>query len=640
MKSWQVRPEGEAAHPLEAAPPTGRRLLTLTLGALGVVYGDIGTSPLYALRESFHAGHGLAPTPAHVLGVLSLVFWSLVLIISVKYLVFVMRADNDGEGGILALTALVTPKRLRRGGGRYALILLGLFGTALLYGDGAITPAISVLSAVEGLEVATPVFEPFILPITLVILTLLFSAQRLGTGGVGRLFGPVTVLWFSTLAVLGLVQILRQPGVLAAVNPAYAADFFLETGFQGFLVLGSVFLVVTGGEALYADMGHFGRRPIRLAWFVLVLPALLLNYFGQGALILGDPAAAANPFYAMVPSWGLYPAVLLATLATVIASQALISGAFSLTMQAVQLGYLPRLRLEHTSAREFGQVYIGAINWALMLACTGLVLSFRSSSNLAAAYGVAVTLTMVITTLLFFFLLRGWGWSLPLAGVLCGGFLIVELGFLGANLLKIPRGGWFPLVVAALLFTLMTTWKRGRQLLAQRLDERVKPLGEFIAEVSQHPPLRVPGTAVFMFRDPTLTPFSLVQNLECNRVLHERVVLLAVATEEVPRVRRRGRATVRALGEGFYQVVLHFGFMERPNVPRALDGLWLGREKLSAASVTYFLGRETLFATERPGMPLWREKLFVLTARNALPASTFFQLPPERVIEIGAQVEL
>jgi len=621
--------------------PRGNYLLLLTLGALGVVYGDIGTSPLYALRESFHASHNLTPTPANVLGILSLIFWSLVIVISIKYLVFVMRADNDGEGGILALTSLVTPKMVKRNGGKYYLILLGLFGTALLYGDGMITPAISVLSAVEGLEVATPVFEPYILPITVGILVALFLTQRLGTAGVGRVFGPVTVLWFATLALLGVVQIVQQPGVLAAVSPAHGLSFFLENGARGFLVLGSVFLVVTGGEALYADMGHFGRRPIRLAWFALVLPALLLNYFGQGALILGDPAAAENPFYEMVPEWGLYPVVLLATAATVIASQALISGAFSLTMQAVQFGYLPRLRIEHTSAREFGQIYIPAVNWVLMVACIGLVLGFRSSSNLAAAYGVGVSMDMVITTVLFYALAKErWRWGGLAAGLLAGSFLAIDLSFFGANVLKVPQGGWFPLVVAALIFTLMTTWKRGRQILSTRLDEKVTPLREFVKSVTEGNFPRVPGTAIFMFRSPDRTPFSLAQNVECNKVLHERVVLLAVETEVVPRVRLTRRAEVKSLGQGFYQVVLHFGFMEAPDVPAALERVKLDGERLDLEEVTYFLGRETVFATKRAGMALWREKLFAFLARNALPASTFFRLPPERVIEIGAQVEL
>lgn len=572
---------------------------------------------------------------------LSLIFWALIVVISVKYISFVMRADNHGEGGILALTSLVTPLHVRRGGARWLLILLGLFGASLLYGDGMITPAISVLSAVEGLQIATPLFEPYIIPITIGVLLLLFVTQRFGTGSVGRVFGPVTVLWFTTLAVLGLVQIVQQPSVLAAFNPFYGLRFFAENGGRGFLVLGSVFLVVTGGEALYTDMGHFGKRPIRLAWFGLVLPALLLNYFGQGALILSDPEAVHNPFYGMVPDWGLYPVVVLATMATVIASQALISGAFSLTMQAVQLGYIPRLEIRHTSSREFGQVYIPAINWLLMLACIGLVLGFRSSSNLAAAYGVGVSTDMVITTILFFIVARErWRWSTLVAGLLAGSLLVVDLAFFGANIVKIPQGGWVPLVVAAVVFTLLTTWKHGRVILSERLNEQVTPLSTFLENVAKAPPTRVPGTAVFMFRDPKGTPYSLAQNLKAYGVLHERVILLTVRTEELPRVKLASRITSSTLGNGFYQVVLHYGFMEHPNVGGALRNLKLDGEKLEISKATYFLGRETLLATKRPGMAIWREKLFVLMARNAMSASVFYRLPPAQVVEIGTQVEL
>lgn len=624
-----------------AAPPKGRYLFMLALGALGIVYGDIGTSPLYALRESFHANHGLPPTPDNVLGIMSLIFWSLIIVISVKYLVFIMRADNDGEGGILALTSLVTPMQVKRGGGRWLLILLGLFGTALLYGDGVITPAISVLSAVEGLEVATPLFEPYILPITIGILALIFLAQRFGTGGIGKVFGPVTVLWFVTLAVLGIAQIVQQPGVVAAVNPTHAYTFFHENGWRGFLVLGSVFLVVTGGEALYADMGHFGRRPIRLVWFTVVLPALLLNYFGQAALIIRNPEAVENPFYEMVPPWGLYPVVILATMATVIASQALISGAFSLTAQAVQLGYLPRVLIRHTSKKEYGQIYIPAINWLLMVACIGLVLGFRSSSNLAAAYGVAVTMTMAITTILFYFVARErWGWSFWITAPLALFFLIIDVAFFAANALKIPQGGWFPLVVALGIFTLMTTWKRGRNILSERLEAQVMPFETFLEHVAETSPIRVPGTAVFMSRKLTGTPFSLSQNLKVYKALHEQVVLLTVETVEVPHIRRGRHILVTSLGNGFTQVVLRYGFMERPDVPRALHKLCVGEKTFSTDEITYFVGRETLLATKHPGMALWREQLFALMFRNALSASSFYRLPPNRVIELGTQVEL
>ncbi len=622
--------------------PAGRYLYVLALGALGIVYGDIGTSPLYALRESFHAGHGLLPTPANVLGILSLICWSLIIVISVKYLVFIMRADNDGEGGILALTALVSPLvNIKRGGGRWVLLGLGLFGTALLYGDGVITPAISVLSAVEGLEVATPLFEPYVLPITCLILVMLFLAQRVGTGRVGRVFGPIMVVWFVTLTLLGLVQIVRQPSILAALNPAYAVQFASANGLRAFSVLGSVFLVVTGGEALYADMGHFGRKPIRLAWFALVFPALLVNYLGQGALILSRPEASENPFYEMVPSILLYPMVLLATLATVIASQALISGAFSLTAQAVQLGYVPRLDIRHTSRREYGQIYIADINWLLMIGCLGLALTFRSSSNLAAAYGVAVTMTMVITTVLFYFLARDrWRWPLYLVLPLCLSFLLIDAAFLAANILKIPQGGWFPLVVAVAVFILLTTWKRGRALLSERLDAQVEPLSTFMERFAADPPPRVPGTAIFLYRSSLRTPYSLAQNLKTNKVMHERVILLSVKTAEVPRLKRSQRASLTHLGHGIYQVELNFGFMEQPNVPRALHTLWPDGHDIRLEDVTYFVGRETVLADERPGMSGWRERLFAILARNALGASTFYNLPAAQVVEIGTQVAI
>lgn len=626
----------------EKKPPQGRYLLALAFGALGIVYGDIGTSVLYAFRESFH-GHGLAATNENVLGVLSLIVWSLIIVVAIKYMLFVMRADNNGEGGILILTALVTPVNARRGGGKWFLIMLGLFGTALLYGDGMITPAITVLSAVEGLKVATPFFEPYILPATIVILVILFAIQHLGTGGVGRIFGPVMFTWFATLAVLGISQIVRQPSVLAAVNPLHGVNFFVHNGWAGFLVLGSVVLALTGAEALYADMGHFGKRPIRLGWFTVVMPALLLNYFGQGALMLSNPAASENPFYLMAPDWALYPLVVIATLAAVIASQSLISGAFSLTRQAVQLGYLPRLNIIQTSHKEFGQIYVPAINWALMIACIGLVLGFRSSSNLAAAYGVAVTATMVITTIIFYVVSRErFGWPRWLAVPLVGFFLIIDLAFFGANILKIPDGGWFPLVVAALVFTIMTTWKRGRQILAQRYREMesISPEG-FISNLEDEPQIRVLGTAVFMSGNPNSTPPALLNNLKHNKILHKRVVFLAVETEETPRVYAADRAKVTDLGEGFFRVVLHYGFMETPNVPLALEKLELDGGGFDPKDTTYFMGRETLIASrEKPGMAIWRERLFALMSRNAKSATSYFGIPNERVIEIGAQVEL
>ncbi len=622
--------------------PQGKYLAYLALGALGVVYGDIGTSPLYAFRESFHEHYGIPVTPANVLGILSLIFWSLIIVISIKYLVFVMRADNRGEGGMLALTALITPLRgVQRKTRRWLLILLGLFGTSLLYGDGMITPAISVLSAVEGLRIATPFFEPYIIPITIVILVGLFLIQSRGTESVGKVFGPVTLLWFGTLALLGIRWILHHPTVFAAINPLYGLEFFARNGWHGYLVLGSVFLVVTGGEALYADMGHFGRTPIRWAWFVVVLPALMLNYFGQGALLLEHPEAVENPFYRMAPEWALYPVVFIATAATVIASQALITGAFSLTRQAVQLGYLPRLGIEHTSAEEIGQIYIGAINWILMVACIALVLFFRSSSNLAAAYGVGVTTDMVITALLLAVVARErWKWSRLAVLAFLAVFLTIDLAFWGANLVKIPDGGWVPLAVGAVMFTVMTTWKRGRRILRERISETLTPFREFAQRVRTEEFTRVSGTAVFMYSDPQATPPALLQNLKHNCVLHEEVVLLSVLVEEIPHIPQGRRIEVQHLQDGFYQVLLHYGFVENPNVPRDLA---LAREhglEIDPEAVTYFLGREQVLPSNRPGMARWRERLFALMSRNARNATDFFRLPPDRVVELGAQVEI
>lgn len=625
------------------ARPEGRYLAYLALGALGVVYGDIGTSPLYAFRESLHPGHGITTQESSILGVLSLIFWSLIIVISVKYLVFVMRADNNGEGGILALTALIGAKSrvMLPGTQRWTLVMMGLFGTALLYGDGIITPAISVLSAVEGLEVVTPFFEPYVVPITIVILVALFAIQSRGTERVGRVFGPVTLIWFIVIGLLGLTWIVRQPGVLVAVSPYYALEFFWLNGWRGFLVLGSVFLVVTGGEALYADMGHFGRLPIRLAWFVVVLPALLLNYFGQGALLLQHPEAIENPFFQMAPAWALLPLVVLATSATVIASQALITGAFSLTMQAVQLGYLPRVSIAHTSAEEIGQIYISSINWALMVACVALVLAFRSSSNLAAAYGVAVTTTMVITTILLYRVEnKRWHWARPAAIISTAFFLVIDLAFWGANLLKIPAGGWFPLVIGAAVFIAMTTWRRGRTILGQRLRAGTPVLGDFIERVDYDHLARVPGAAVFMYSDPNGTPPALVQNLRHNKVLHEQVILLSLSTTETPHVPRSERMFVEDMGKGFYRMTLNYGFMETPNVPRDIAHAADFGLPLDLADVSFFLGSERIFASDVPGMALWRERLFVIMSRNATSAANFFGLPPDRVVELGTQVEI
>jgi KUP system potassium uptake protein len=624
------------AHPEHTA-----RLGILTLGAIGVVYGDIGTSPLYALRECFHVVHGVPPTPENVLGVLSLIFWSLTLIISVKYILFVMRADNNGEGGILALLALVAQSPGAKRKSRATLVALGLFGAALLYGDGMITPAISVLGAVEGLQVATNLFDPYIVPTALVILVGLFAIQSHGTARVGLLFGPIMVVWFVTIAVLGLGWIGREPDVLTAFNPVHAFTFFAANGWRGFVVLGAVFLVVTGGEALYADMGHFGRKPIRLAWFVIVLPALFLNYLGQGAMILRDPSAAASPFYLMAPRWALYPLVVLAMMAAIIASQALISGAFSLTRQAIQLGYSPRLDIQYTSSHHQGQIYIPQVNWALMFATLGLVLGFRSSSALAAAYGMAVTLTMLITTMLAYLVARGaWGVRRAVAGSLALFFLIIELGFFGANLTKVAHGGWFPLVIGAIVYTVLSTWKRGRALLAERMRERLYPFDRFLQDIETYPPQRVVGTAIFMTSNLQGTPPTLLHNLLHNKVLHERVILLTVVTSDVPHVEADHRAEVEPLGHGFFRLTLRYGFMEEPDVPEALQEAAAHGFPVDLTDTTFFLGVETLLATRRPGLPLWRERLFVLIARNAVRANAFFKIPPERVVELGMQVEL
>ena len=624
-------------HDDEATESGGSPTALLALGALGVVYGDIGTSPLYAMRESFEgAGHQLQVTEANVLGILSLIVWSLIIVISVKYLVFVMQAHNDGEGGILALTSLIPtsdePRRRRR-----AMILLGLFGTALLYGDGMITPAISVLSAVEGTEIATPQLAEYAVPIATVILIGLFVVQRWGTGGVGRVFGPVMIVWFTTLGLLGLVQILDQPAVLAAFNPVHGATFFADNGMTGFFALGSVFLVVTGGEALYADMGHFGHRPIGIGWFSFVLPGLLLNYFGQGALLISRPEAIDNPFYRLAPTWAAIPLMLLATAATIIASQALISGAFSLTMQASQFGYLPRVKIVHTSATERGQIYVPAVNWMLMLACVGLVIGFQSSTNLAAAYGVAVTMTMVITTLLYYLVVRDhFRWSLPTAAALCGVFLVVDLAFFGANIPKIPHGGWFPIIVGGAVFTVLTTWSTGRRIVRERTRRGRTPLRAFLDSVMRDSPARVPGTAVYMFGMSGMAPPPLLYNFRSNHVLHERIMAVNVVTDRVPRRHPIERVEEQDLGNQVTQVELHYGFMERPDVPRDLQD-HLG---LDPDDATYFLGRETVVVTDRPSMANWREHLFAYIRRNATSAAAYFNLPIDRVIEISTQVEL
>jgi KUP system potassium uptake protein len=576
-----------------------------------------------------------------VLGVLSLVFWALIVVVTLKYHVYVLRMDNRGEGGILALMGLVHKESGKQTGFRRLIVPLGLFGAALLYGDGIITPAISVLSAVEGLEVVTPAFTKFVVPITIVILIGLFLFQKHGTGRIGSVFGPVMLLWFGSLAVLGISGILRDPSVLAAVNPAHAFHFFARNGFHGFLVLGAVFLVATGGEALYADMGHFGERPIQVDWFGFVGPSLILNYFGQGALLIHNPEATSNPFYRLAPGWALYPLLVLATAATVIASQAIISGAFSLTRQAIQLGYLPRMRIDHTSAREIGQIYVPGVNWALMFACIALVLGFGSSSRLASAYGVAVTTTMVITTILAYFAARHvLGWNIAAAVAVTAAFLFADLAFFGANMVKVVHGGWFPLAVALAVFTLMATWRRGRQILFDRIQEVGMSDGDFLKSIARHLPPRVSGTAVFMDRTIDEIPLPLLHNLKHNKVLHEKVVLLTIVTEEVPYVSDEEQAEVRELGAGLYRLVARYGFMETPEVPALLTNVEIPGVSFDPASTTFFLGRETLLATSRPGMAIWRERLFSWMVRNAEGAALYFRLPPNRVVELGAQIEL
>jgi KUP system potassium uptake protein len=585
----------------------------------------------------------MVPTRENVLGTLSLIFWSLILIVSVKYLSVVLRATNKGEGGILALMALTFPKQGPGNDRRRALLIgLGVFGAALLYGDGMITPSISVLSAVEGLKVATPAFEPFVIPLTILTLIFLFAAQSRGTGSVGTVFGPVMILWFFSLALLGLHGVRQAPEVLLSLNPLLGVEFLIRNGWHGFIALGSVFLAVTGAEALYADVGHFGTRPIRLAWFCSVLPALFLNYLGQGALILRDPSGVENPFYLLAPHWALYPLVGLSTAATVIASQALISGAFSLTIQAIQLGYLPRMVVKHTSSQERGQIYLPHVNWALMVACIALVLGFRSSTNMASAYGIAVTLTMISTTVLFFFAARRlWGWSVARAAVVCGLFLMVEGAFFAANMLKVLSGGWVPLVMGTLIFVLMETWKKGRHLVWRKLGPASMPLEMFLDNIETTKRLpRVPGSALFMTANPEGTPIALLHNLKHNKVLHERNIILTVVTDEVPQVNSEKRIEIDNLGGGFQRIVAHYGFMEEPNVPELLKMARLDGDAIDLNKTTFFFSRETLVPTRSVSMARWRQWLFALMSRNAQAASSFYRIPANRVVELGMQVEI
>jgi KUP system potassium uptake protein len=622
--------------------PDKKRLATLTLGALGVVYGDIGTSPLYSIKEVFGGAHHPVPiTPDNVLGILSLFLWSLIIVVTVKYVSFIMRANNKGEGGIIALMTLALQKGNPASWQQKSLIALGLFGAALFYGDGVITPAISVLSAVEGLELITPTFKPYILPITLAILVGLFVIQRKGTASVGALFGPVMILWFAVLALLGAISIVEHPAVLAAVNPLYGFKFLIGNSALGFFALGAVVLCITGAEALYADMGHFGAKPIQYAWLGYVLPALVINYFGQGALLLNDPAAIENPFYLLAPGWALYPLVILSTVATVIASQAVISGAFSITQQAIHLGYTPRFEVQHTSDQEIGQIYLPALNWLLLVSIVALVIGFRTSSNLAAAYGIAVTGTMLITNVLAIAVaIRLWNWS-PLRAVLGAlPFICIDLGFFLANSVKIPDGGWFPLAFGLAIFVLLTTWKRGRQLLHDRLAVDALQLKPFIANLVDGDIGRVPGTAVFMTPDPDSVPHAMLHSLKHYKALHEQVVVLSVHVFDVPNVPDIDRVELHRLPGNFCQVIVQYGFKDEPDIPAALALCADSGLSIDMMDTSFFLGRETLIPKLGSEMAYWRELLFVTMFRNAGSATAFFRIPSNRVVELGSQIVL
>jgi KUP system potassium uptake protein len=614
----------------------------LVLGALGVVFGDIGTSPLYTMHETFLPDHGLHPRPSTVLGILSLVTWSLIMVVAVKYVSLVMRADNKGEGGIMALMTLAQRAAGKSARARRLIMLMALLGAALFFGDGVITPSISVLSAVEGLQVAAPSLSHYVVPITVAILLGLFWLQRHGTARIGVLFGPIMMLWFLALAVIGVHNIIKAPEVLWALNPWHAVQFFMSHGAASFLALGSVVLCVTGAEALYTDMGHFGRYPIRAAWFGFVMPALLLNYYGQGGLLLNHPDAIGNPFYHSVPEWALYPMIGLATLAAVIASQAVISGAFTVCRQAIQLGFLPRMQVVHTSREAIGQIFLPWINRGLMVAVIATVVGFGSSNALAGAYGIAVTGTMAIDTVLTMIVARGmWHWSrtmVILSGLL---LLVIDLSYFGANTLKIPDGGWFPLVLGVLLFTVMTTWRRGRELVVREIKQGGLALAPFIENMTEHPPIRVPGTAVFLTANQEAVPHALLHNLKHNKVLHERNVLLTVAILETPVADAEERIQISPLSDDFYNLELRFGFAEDPNIPLALSRCTREGLGFDMMDTTFFLSRESIVSSERrPGMAPWRDKLFAFMARNALPATAFFQIPGNRLIELGAQVEI
>jgi len=629
-------------HSSNSADPSKTRLATVSIAAMGVVYGDIGTSPLYTMKEVFNGPHAVAVTPDNLLGILSLIFWALTITVSLKYVMFITRADNRGEGGIMALTSLA----LRTSGAgpkmMWLMSVLGIFGAALFYGDAVITPAMSVLSAVEGLEIATPMFKPYVVPITIGVIVGLFLFQPRGTASVGALFGPVMMFWFGTLGALGVLNILKHPDVISAINPWYAVHFFIENRVHAFLALGAVVLAITGGEALYADMGHFGRRPIKWAWLVYVFPCLYLNYLGQGALILDNPAAVKNPFFLLVPDELLYPMVALATAATVIASQAVISGAFSLTSQAMQLGYCPRIQIKFTSAREKGQIYIPNINWLLLAAVILLVITFKTSSNLASAYGIAVTLTMMIDTVLAFVVVRAlWKWNWLQAGSFLVLFVIVDFAFFSANLVKVLDGGWFPLALGLGIFTLLATWKRGRTLLYEKLQADSMPLDAFISSLKFGGPHRVEGTGIFLTTRPDGVPRAMLHNMLHNKILHERVILLNVDMQDIPHVDESERIKVKPLNEGFFQVIISYGFKDDPNIPLALEQCErMGMLPFEMMETSFFLGRETIVPNRVPAMTFWRQVLFMWMFRNADTATAFFKIPTNRVVELGTQIEL
>lgn len=618
-------------------------LFVLALGALGVVFGDIGTSPLYALRECFGAEYGLPLNYDNVMGILSLIFWTMMIIINFKYMMLVLRADNKGEGGILSLTALAirSLSDARQAKRKAFLMIMGIFGAALLYGDGVITPSVSVLSAVEGLEYIAKGFKPFVIPVTIFIITMLFLVQRFGTGRIGVVFGPIIFVWFIVLGVLGIYGITLNPEVLWAISPTYAIEFFIRNGIEAFFIMGSVFLVVTGGEALYADMGHFGRAPIRFSWFTMAFPGLVLNYFGQGGMLLSNPDAIVNPFFFLAPKWALAPLVLLSMAATVIASQALISGVFSLTRQAIQLGLWPRINIVHTSSQEIGQIYIPSINWALFAGVIWLVITFKSSSQLAAAYGISVTGTMVITAILAFAVARErWGWGLGKALSIFGGFLVCDLVFFSANAVKIPHGGWVSLAMAGVIYILMTTWQKGRKILYRKLKERSISVEDFCQKLMQTPPIRISGTAIYMAGDPWGVPVPMLHNLKHNKVLHERVAILTIMTKEIPLVSKRQRVEIQEVIPNFYRILVYYGFLEIPKMKHILEALRQNNIHFNISETTFVLGRETILPSSEPNMSLWRERLFAFMSKNAARPTAYFKIPPNQVIEVGIQVEI